>query len=81
MVPGFERERLRPRYEVRVLREDPWHAQSGEVTARFLRTHLGKPAENMWLLNAGAGIYSIGLEGWNEIPLDLFSVELGRVAN
>jgi SAM-dependent methyltransferase len=73
VISGFKREELEQRYNVRTFEEDGWHAHCGTETAKILRDYLPAPhTESALLLNAGAGVYSIGIRGWREIRLDLF---------
>lgn len=77
MTPGFKRYELRNRYDVACIREDGWHAYSGERTDDILARHLptGNSCSN-WLLNAGSGVYEIGAAGWREISVDLFAAPI-----
>jgi SAM-dependent methyltransferase len=75
--PGFKRGELRSRYDIANIHEDEWHTHCGVKTAAMLKQHLGlPPARSIWLLNAGAGIYSVSPEPWREAPLDLFLAPL-----
>jgi SAM-dependent methyltransferase len=75
--PGFKRDDLKMRYDVPVVYEDDWHAYSGEKTAAYIANYLSSfsPPSN-WLLNAGAGIYAIGVNSWKEVSLDLFTLPI-----
>lgn len=73
MPPGFNRHELRCRYDVTSFQEDEWHAYSGERTAELVAHHLSRPdALPRWLLNAGSGVYRMGVGLWNEVCVDLF---------
>lgn len=77
MSPGFKRNELQHRYNVRTFHEDEWHAYSGHRTLQYLTQHLHNRASNSrWLLNAGAGVYEFGLSTWNEVCLDLFTTPI-----
>jgi SAM-dependent methyltransferase len=79
VVPGFERDELRSRYDVISFREDCWHAYTGEMTARILARFLPETnSASNWLLNAGAGVYEIGDSAWQEISADLFVAPIRR---
>ncbi|HEV2692507.1 MAG TPA: methyltransferase domain-containing protein [Verrucomicrobiae bacterium] len=82
MSPGFEPCKLAARYDVEQFSEDAWHAYSGGQTAKFLRIHIkANPPEASLLLNAGAGVYDIGIPGWTEIPFDLFDAPIRNRPN
>jgi SAM-dependent methyltransferase len=79
VTPGFKREELKARYDVARIVEDEWHSYSGKKTAAFIREHLsGVEATSKCLLNAGAGIYELRIEGWKEISVDLFAAPMRR---
>ena len=73
MGPGFKPEELAARYDVEQFSEDEWHTYSGEQTKRLLSRYVtsGQGIPNV-LLNAGSGVYQLGLAGWREIAVDLF---------
>jgi SAM-dependent methyltransferase len=70
---GFRREELKCRYDVDSIQEDTWHTHSGDRTSRIILDHLGSGERRGLLLNAGAGIYRVEGDAWNEFPLDLFT--------
>lgn len=74
MPPGFQREDLRARYDVRSIDEDEWHAHSGAVTKDLVEQTLRSRTTTApgRLLNAGAGVYAFETPGWQEIAVDLF---------
>jgi SAM-dependent methyltransferase len=75
--PRFKRDELKIRYDVPLIYEDDWHTYSGDRTSAFIARHLSSfPAASNWLLNAGAGVYSIGLKPWREVSLDLFTLPI-----
>jgi SAM-dependent methyltransferase len=77
-MPGFSREKLRERYDVGDFEEDEWHRLCGERTNSIIRHELGTPGRRSnHLLNAGCGVYSLGLPYWREIGVDLFEAPLG----
>jgi SAM-dependent methyltransferase len=61
------------RYDVTDIREDAWHSYADAERSRLIKTNL---ADNRitprLMLNAGAGVHSLKLPGWQEIRLDLF---------
>jgi SAM-dependent methyltransferase len=73
MRPGFDPHELASRYDVNCFSEDDWHTYSGRRTAKLLSRHLKRnktlPER---LLNAGSGVYDIGIPGWAETAVDLF---------
>lgn len=77
-MPGLSREKLRERYDVGNFEEDEWHRLCGERTSAIIRREVrapgGRPAQ---LLNAGCGVYTLGLPNWHEIGVDLFEAPLG----
>jgi SAM-dependent methyltransferase len=80
---GFRRSDLRPRYDVRSIREDDWHSYSELNTQNFIHECLSnaKLPSNR-LLNAGCGGQTIALPGYEEIRTDLFLPPLvGRAAS
>jgi len=77
MPLGFKPCELAARYNVDQFIEDAWHAYSGKRTAKILRVNLiPNPPTPSLLLNAGAGVYEIGIPGWIEIPYDLFEAPI-----
>jgi SAM-dependent methyltransferase len=77
MRPGFQPFELAQRYNVERFSEDEWHSYSGERTARLLNEQLGsKQGVPQLLLNAGAGVYQLGLSRWTEIAVDLFDAPI-----
>jgi SAM-dependent methyltransferase len=82
MPPGFEPCKLAARYDVERFSEDAWHAYSGQRTSKLLRIHINSnPPASSILLNAGAGVYDIGIPGWAEVPLDLFDAPIRNRPN
>lgn len=68
----FSREELRGRYAVTKLEEDLWHRHSDRITAAVVGKYLepwSRCSQN-WVLNAGAGVTTIGTA--REVSLDLF---------
>ena len=77
MSPGFKRDELRNRYDVARIAEDRWHSYSGERASELIADHFPRAiTSSQWLLNAGAGVYEIGLSKWKEIAVDLFTTPL-----
>lgn len=81
--PGFQREDLQSRYDVKSIREDSWHSHSELSTQKLINLHLGKrqfaPGR---LLNAGCGGHAINSSAFEEVRLDLFPSPLvGRSAS
>ena len=75
--PGFKRDELRARYDVAAIHEDDWHSHSGERSSRFVADHLSQlRVPSYWLLNAGAGVYEIRLDAWEEVSVDLFTAPI-----
>jgi SAM-dependent methyltransferase len=73
MPIGFPREKLKDRYDVGAFKEDAWHAYSGTKTARLLKEHIVSPKGNSSrLLNAGAGVYELTFDGWQDVSVDIF---------
>ena len=73
MSPGFRREQLRPRYDVAAIREDDWHAYSGDRTFSLVAEQVAHfRHSSRWLLNAGSGVYEFHPGEWREVLLDLF---------
>jgi SAM-dependent methyltransferase len=71
--PGFRRHELKARYDVENLDEDAWHSYTGSLTEQLVCAQLDVPLQGSpWLLNAGAGVYSIGVGSWKEVYVDLF---------
>ena len=79
---GFRREDLRTRYDVSTVHEDRWHSYTDSKTKALLARYLGHPnrSRENWLLNAGAGVYQIGYDGWLEIDVDLFATPIAGMA-
>lgn len=77
MPLGFKLNDLRPRYDVPIIHEDPWHKYSGEVTAGILARSIPPPSsEDSWLLNAGAGVYPIRKYSWRAVSVDIFTTPI-----
>lgn len=77
MERGFKKGDLRPRYDVDRIDEDEWHTYEGERVLALMVKYL--PDSNplsVWLVNAGAGVYRIGLGKWREIAMDLFTTPI-----
>jgi SAM-dependent methyltransferase len=75
--PGFKRHELRERYDVLSMCEDEWHEYCGLKTAEVVRRELStRRALTGWLLNAGAGVYELGIGTWKEISVDLFTTPI-----
>jgi len=73
MERGFKRDDLKARYDVEKLVEDDWHTYEGEQVLELLLSFLPECcSQSPWLLNAGAGVYRLGMGDWREITLDLF---------
>ena len=72
MSPHFKRDELRERYDVEIIDEDEWHTYATAKTYDFLWRHLSRPKAPQLCLNAGAGVYELRLEGWEEVSIDLF---------
>src|SRR6185437_1599439 len=52
------------------------------MTAQILNRGLSSVhPRSAWLLNAGAGVYQVGMGHWNEVPLDLFLTPLRNRRN
>ncbi len=74
MRPGFKRHELRDRYDVVEMDEDDWHEYCGHKSAEIVRSQLSiQPRLTNWLLNAGAGVYELGVGRWQEVSVDLFT--------
>ena len=66
---------MKARYDVRQIIEDDWHAYAGKRSQVILENYLKRTAiseVSPWLLNAGAGVYSLRHPGWEELAVDLF---------
>lgn len=73
MRPGFPRSKLEARYNVSNLIEDEWHSYSGEETRKLLGAQLAMyDRNNKWALNAGSGVYTLGISAGKEVCVDLF---------
>ena len=73
MCATFKREDLKSRYDVTSIFEDEWHTYCAAETDRIIDHYLKIPSgHSEWLLNAGAGVYALGLSKWKEVSLDLF---------
>jgi SAM-dependent methyltransferase len=75
---------LKARYDVRQIIEDDWHAFAGKRTQVILENHLKRTAIrglSHWLLNAGAGVYSLQHPGWKELAVDLFPAPISGRPN
>jgi SAM-dependent methyltransferase len=77
MPPGFKPQELAARYNVEKFSEDDWHSYSGERTAKLISQNI-RPIPDLppLLLNAGAGVYELGIPGWQEIAVDLFEAPI-----
>lgn len=72
---GFSREEIAGRYDIRELVEDKWHEHSTIEYYAFLREVMQdiKPRLTPYLaLNAGCGVYSLFMDGWDEVGIDIF---------
>jgi len=79
VAPGFRRDELAGRYNVTSFEEDDWHAHTGRRTSKFLAEQVGQiPHSPGWVLNAGSGVYQLGLGHWNEVSVDLFDLPISR---
>jgi SAM-dependent methyltransferase len=59
------------------MREDEWHAYSGNRTTRIIEAELSAAHYvPSWLLNAGSGIYILRPHEWREVRFDLFSAPI-----
>jgi SAM-dependent methyltransferase len=80
---GFAREELEQRYDVPSMQEDAWHSYSDDRTrglvTRFLAFEGG--SHSLVLLNAGAGVHRLHLEGWSEVAVDIFDAPIRNHAN
>jgi SAM-dependent methyltransferase len=77
MAPGFKPQELAARYDVESFSEDEWHAYTGARTAKIVEAHLASSrAVPRSLLNAGAGVYQLGIPGWKETTVDLFEAPI-----
>lgn len=76
--PGFAREDLRARYDIKEVIEDDWHSHTDSVTKSVLARHLQSLdlGKEDWVLNAGAGVTNLHLQEGSELPLDLFSAPI-----
>jgi SAM-dependent methyltransferase len=70
---GLARRDIAVRYDVTDIREDAWHSYADAERIRLVKTNLAdtRIAPRL-ILNAGAGVYSLKVSGWQEIRLDLF---------
>lgn len=76
-IPGFERNFLKSRYDVRSIREDEWHLHTGERTAQIIAGALAEaPNECPRVLNAGSGCHQLQTCGWEQVAIDLFASPL-----
>ena len=73
MSPGFKPHELASRYNVESFREDEWHTYCGYKTSKIVADNLAScESHSRLLLNAGSGVYQIGVDGWAEVAVDLF---------
>ena len=74
---GFEKDELRSRYDVQAFAEDSWHLFCGQRMREIVQSVLSsRKLELGRVLNAGCGVYSLGLAGWSEVAVDLFESPL-----
>lgn len=77
MSPGFKPHELASRYNVESFREDEWHAYFGNKSSKIVADRLAScESISRLLLNAGSGVYRIGIDGWSEIAVDLFDTPI-----
>jgi SAM-dependent methyltransferase len=77
MPAGFKPHELAHRYDVESFREDAWHTYFGNKSAKMVTDQLASCESNSrFLLNAGSGVYQIGVNGWTEIAVDLFNAPI-----
>ncbi len=83
MPPGFQRNQLKPRYDVPAIVEDSWHSYSEASTKKFVERCLSSQViEPSRVLNAGCSSSSINVGSYNEVCLDLFHKPLvGRAGS
>jgi SAM-dependent methyltransferase len=75
--PGFSPDQLRARYNVESFEEDEWHTYAGCKTRAIIRRYASLScASSRLLLNAGAGVYELNLQPWEEVSVDLFAAPL-----
>jgi SAM-dependent methyltransferase len=77
MPPGFKPQELATRYNVENFQEDEWHTYCGNKSSQLVARQLAScKSHPRLLLNAGSGVYQIGLDGWSEIAVDLFDAPI-----
>ena len=77
MPPGFKPHELAARYNVESFREDEWHTYCGIKSSAFVTDNLTScSAHSRLLLNAGSGVYQLGVNGWSETTVDLFDAPM-----
>jgi len=77
MPPGFKPHELANRYNVESFREDAWHTYFGNKSSKIVADRLAScESHSRLLLNAGAGVYQIGITGWDEMSVDLFDAPI-----
>lgn len=77
MAPGFKRHELVHRYNVESFQEDAWHSYFGDKSSKMVAGSLVKcKSPCRLLLNAGSGVYKIGINGWTETAVDLFEAPI-----
>ena len=82
MPPGFKPHELSKRYNVESFSEDKWHSYCGNKTSKLVADQLlSCKSRSRLLLNAGAGVYQVGVNGWNETAVDLFDVPIRNRQN
>lgn len=72
---NFTPDELKDRYDVEYVDEDEWHTYSDRITRAVLASHLCSKdfARDDWILNAGAGVTTLGIDCCREVCLDLFT--------
>lgn len=77
MPPGFKPHELASRYNVESFHEDAWHTYFGDKSSKMVGDQLAScGANSRLLLNAGSGVYQIGIDGWTETAVDLFAAPI-----
>ena len=77
MPPGFKPNELVTRYNVESFHEDAWHTYCGNKSSKIVVGQLALcESKSRLLLNAGSGVYQIGVDGWSEMAVDLFDAPI-----
>lgn len=82
MPPGFKPHELATRYDVESFHEDEWHTYCGNKSSKLVSDQLlSCKSSSKLLLNAGAGVYRVDVNGWRETSVDLFDAPIRNHQN